>query len=93
MDFPSPLFLISNAYKKVKTVLILPDLDPIFKNYSKSTKVIDDSVRCYKGEALENPKKLSNKRNFFFHLSCSKHKLRGQDLIKFVQNFKENCTK
>ena len=57
MDFQSPLFLISIALKKVKTVRILPDLDPIFENYSKITKVIHDSVKCYKREALENPKK------------------------------------
>ena len=36
---------------------------PTIQNYSKITKVIDDSVKCYKREALENPKKLSNKRN------------------------------
>ena len=50
--------------KKFKSVLILQDLGPIFKRHSKITKVIDESVRCYKEEALEKSKKVVKQKVF-----------------------------
>ena len=50
--------------KKFKTVLILQDLGPIFERHSKITKVIDDSVRYYKEEALEKSKKVVKQKVF-----------------------------
>ena len=72
------------ALKKDKNVSIFSDLDPIFKSYSNITKVIDDSVRCYKEEALEKSKNCKTKRNLkFFSL-----KLKQPGQIESVQNFK-----
>ena len=65
MSFQSPLFLIFYAQvQKFKTVLILQDLGPIFERHSKITNVINDSVRCYKEEALEKSKKVVKEKVF-----------------------------
>ena len=39
-------------------------LDPIFERQSKIAKIIDETFTCYKKDALEKAKKLSNKQNF-----------------------------
>ena len=41
-------------------------LDPIFERQSKIAKVIDETFTCYKKEALEKAKKLSNKQKLKF---------------------------
>ena len=49
-----------NSQKKAKM------LDPIFERQSKIAKVIDETFKCYKKEALEKAKKLSNKQKLKF---------------------------
>ena len=68
MTFGFPKSSFSHVYclKKDTNVLILSDLDPILKSYSNITKVIDDSVRCYKEEALEKSTNCKTKRNLEF---------------------------
>ena len=41
-------------------------LDPIFERQSKIAKFIDETFKCYKKEALEKAKKLSNKQKLKF---------------------------
>ena len=55
------------------------------------TKVIDESVKCYKEEALENPKTVvkQEKLKIIFTEALLKKKLPSQNLIKSVQNFKK----
>ena len=63
-EFSKSTFSHILCSKKFKTVLILQDLGPIFKRHSKITKVIDESVRCYKEEALEKSKKVVKQKVF-----------------------------
>ena len=89
MSFQSPLFLIFYAQvQKIKTVLILQDLGPIFERHSKITNVINDSVRCYKEEALEKSKKVVKEKVFEKKKlwKCSKLKQVVQKFIESVQD-------
>ena len=53
-------------------------LDSIFERQSKIAKNIDETFTCYKEEALEKEKKLSNKQNLkFFSLKLIKIPILG----------------